>query len=477
MMYLLITGYPLVIFTFIMYFNEKNYQFKFNHTTINNVNICIRQLRLLMKLINSFFYEKKQNLNNNSDDETNMQNDLLLKGIIKLHTITCLKEDCPLTKFVRNKGNYNIQKQCLLNYMAIFFNNSMKKFPDNVLIKMYFIQFNYDKKYNLNNIKITLEAIKKMKYGLNSEFILYCQEKEISKIRVRDLNDGNDEEKDKLILDQNYKKLKNLIANSTKLYVEFWGIFAAKITNNLNTQKLYKLGEQLNVYLEEMNHLWEKNLKNKKIDIDNENNAQLYCRFLKEILWDQKKSDAIQRKINDEHNIQSYNNVAHEDKNQIDNIDYLETQEYLIFINSNEKGKTNIIQFSNNLVDLIGYQKSELINKPIESLMPTLLSENNFKIIEEYIKDYSTQKNQENDSFKGGDKTKQFILIKTKMGYLIPFNVRYILYDNNDFSNNFLIKAKLESSDVKSLYAYYLLTKPDFCLEMISSSAIHLNFL
>jgi hypothetical protein len=209
MMYLLIVGYPLVIFTFIMYFNEKNNKFKFNHTTINNVNICINQLRLLMKLINSFFYEKKQNLNNNSDDETNMQNDLLLKGIIKLHTITCLKEDCPLTKFVRNKGNYNIQKQCLLNYMAIFFNNSMKKFPDNVLIKMYFIQFNYDKKNNLNNIKITLEAIKKMKYGLNSQFILYCQEKEISKIRVRDLNDGNDEEKDKLILDQNYKKLKN----------------------------------------------------------------------------------------------------------------------------------------------------------------------------------------------------------------------------------------------------------------------------
>ena len=173
--------------------------------------------------------------------------------------------------------------------------------------------------------------------------------------------------------------------------------------------------------------------------------------------------------------MQSYNNVRNEDKNQIENIDFLETQEYLIFINTNEKGKTNIIQFSNSLVDLIGYQKSELINKPIEALMPTLLSENYSRMIEEYIKEYSSQKNQENESFKGGDKTKQFTLIKTKMGYLIPFNVRYILYDNNDFSNNFLIKAKLESSDVKSLYAYYLLTKPDFSLEMISSSAIHLG--
>ena len=475
MIYLLIAGYPLVIFTFIMYFNEKNNHFNFNHSTINNVSICLTQLRLLMKLVDSFFYEKKQNLNNNADDEINKQNDLLLKGIIKLHTITCLKEDCPLTKFVRNKGNYNIQKQCLLNYMAIFFNNSIKKFPDNVLIKMYFIQFNYDKKYNLNNIKTTFETIKKMKFGINSQFILYCQEKEISKIRVRDINDGNDEEKDKLVLDQNYKKLKNLIANTTKLYVEFWGIFAANITNNLNTQKLYKLGEQLNVYLKEINHLWEKNLKNKKIDIDNENNAQLYCRFLREILWDQKKSDAIQKKINEEHNMQSYNNVRNEDKNQIENIDILETQEYLIFINTNEKGKTNIIQFSNSLVDLIGYQKSELINKPIEALMPSILSENNSRMVEEYIKEYSSQKNQENESFKGGDKTKHFSLIKTKMGYLIPFNIRYILYDNNDFSNNFLLKAKLESSDVKSLYAYYLLTKPDFSLEMISSSAINLG--
>ena len=259
MIYLLIAGYPLVIFTYVMYFSEKNNQINFNHTTINNVNICLKQLRLLMKLIDSFFVEKKSNLNsNNNDDEYFRKNDLLLKGIIKLHTVNCLKEDCPLTKFIKNKGNHNIQKQCLLNYMAIFFNNSIKKFPNNILIRMYFIQFNYEKKYNLNNIKTTLEQIKKMKYNLSSEFILYCQEKEISRIRVRDANNDNDEEKDKLVLDQNYKSLKNLIANSIKLYVEFWGIFAANITNNLNTQKLYKIGEKLNAYLKEIDHLWEK---------------------------------------------------------------------------------------------------------------------------------------------------------------------------------------------------------------------------
>ena len=478
MIYLLIAGYPLVIFTYIMYFIEKNNQFNFNQTSVNNANICITQIRLLMKLIDSFFYEKNSNLNNNKDDEEyNRQNDLLLKGIIKLHTLSCLKEDCPLTKFIKNKGNYNVQKQCLLHYMAIFFNNSIKKFPNNILIRMHFIQFNYDKKYNLNNIKATLEEIKKMKFNMSSEFILYCQEKELSKIRSKDLNDENenDEEKNKLILDQNYNKLRNLIANSTKLYVEFYGIFASNITNNLNTQKLYKLGEKLNAYLKEINQLWENNLKNKRIDIDNENKAQLYCRFLKEILWDNKKADDVQNKIIEEHNIQSYNKID-KDKTQLDKIDNLETQDYLIFINTNDKGKTNIIQFSNSLSNLIGYQKSELINKPIETLMPSLLAQGHSQILEEYIKFFSSKKKPENDSFKGEDNMKQFTLFKSKMGYLIPFNVRYILYDNNDFSNNFLIKAKLELRDAKSLYAYYLLTRPDFSLENISSSVIHLGF-
>ena len=476
MIYLLLAGYPLVVFTYIMYFNERNNRMNFNHTTINDVNICLAQLKFLMKLIDSFFYEKKSNLNkDNNDNEYNKTNDLLLKGFIRLHTINCLKENCPLTKFIKSKGNYNIQKQCLLNYMNIFFNNSIKEFPNNILIRMYYIQFNYDKKYNLNNIKATLETIKKMKFNISNEFILYCQEKEISKIKIRDVNDGNDEEKDKLILDQNYKKLKNLIANSSKLFAEFWGIFAANITNNLNTQKLYKLGEKLNAYLKEIDNLWERNLKNKKIDVVNENNAQLYCRFLNEILWDQNKADAVQKKINDEHNILSYNRDVNEEKNQLDNIDNLETQDFLIFINSDEKGKTNIIQYSNSLSELICYQKSELINKPIETLMPSLLSKNHSQNLEKYIKVFITQKNLDKDSFQIGDKMKQFTLMKNNMGYLLPFNVQYTLYDNNDFSNNFLIKAKLEIRDVKSLYAYYLLTKPDFSLESISSSAIHIG--
>ena len=71
MVYLLIAGYPLVIFTYIMYFIEKNNQFNFNQTSVNNANICITQIRLLMKLIDSFFNEKKSNISGNNSDDKN----------------------------------------------------------------------------------------------------------------------------------------------------------------------------------------------------------------------------------------------------------------------------------------------------------------------------------------------------------------------------------------------------------------------
>ena len=107
--------------------------------------------------------------------------------------------------------------------------------------------------------------------------------------------------------------------------------------------------------------------------------------------------------------------------------------------------------------------------------MPSIFIDGHSKKVEEYIKAMHLQKNNEKDSFRCGEKKKSFILIKNKMGYLVPFNAKFTIYDDNDFSNSFLIKAQLESNDIKSMYAYYVLTNPDFSIESISSSAIHLG--
>jgi hypothetical protein len=472
LIYLLICGYPVIIFSYIMFFNLNKAKFSYNNYSFKNIGSCLSRTKFLIKIITTFINDHKNNVKYN--EVSNQRNDILLKGFIKLHTENCLKEDCPLTKFVNN-GNFNVQKQCLLNYMTIYFNTAIKKFPNNKLLKLYFIQFSFDNKYNLNSMKEILEDIKKMKSDLTEEFIIYCVEKEIIKIKLKEINEGTEAEEESLIIEQNYKRLKKYIVDITKLYVEFWGIFANNITNNLNSLKLYKLGEKLNLYLKEINHLWEDNLKNKKIDSENESTAVLYSKFLREVIWDQKKSEIVQKKVNEEHNADGFRKL-NEVKSQSDNLENLiDNQDYIIFVNSNEKGKCNIMQYSNSLINLIGYQRQEIINKPLEVLMPSIFVDGHDKVVEEYIKMVHLQKKPENESTYGNEKNKTFILIKNKIGYLVPFNSKYSIFNNNDFSNSFLIKANLEVADSKSIYAYYILAKPDFSIENISSSSIHLG--
>ena len=473
LIYLLLFGYPIIIFSYIMFLMGSQTKINFNNSSFNNINSCLTKVKFLIGLINSFFNDNKNNLK--FKENGNQKDDILLKGFVKIHTETCLKEDCPLTKFIKSDGNSKAQKQSLLNYMTHFFNSSIKKYPNSVMLRLYYIHFNYDKKYNLNSVRQTLEEIKKMRYGIKEEYIIYCMEQTISKIRIKDNNEGGEDKKESIIIDQFYKKLKELISNSTKLYVEFWGIFATNITNNINTSKLNKLGEKLNLYLKEITYLWDNNLKNKKINSENENIVQLYSLFLREILWDINKSEIIKKKINEEHKIQ-INNKMIEDKPKLDLLENIvETQDFSIFVNSNEKGKSKIIQISNSLSYLIGYQKHELINKPLEILIPSIFMDNLGKNLEEYIKNYNSQKNVEKEFYNGEEKKCIIFLIKSKNGYLIPFNSEFSIYDDNDFSNSYYIRIKLEAMDSKSTYAYYILTKSDFSIESISSSSIHLG--
>ena len=160
----------------------------------------------------------------------------------------------------------------------------------------------------------------------------------------------------------------------------------------------------------------------------------------------------------------------------IGNFDYiLENQDYVIFANSNEKGQCSIVQSSNSITYLLGYLKKDIIGKQIEVIMPSIFQEGHAKMLEMHIKKMHSQNNSQRDSFRGPDKKETFIIPKTKMGYLTPLNAKFTVYDDNDFSNNFVIKVKMEAKDTKSVYAYYVLAKNDFSVDSISSSSLNLG--
>ena len=471
--YLLIFGYPVIMYFSYIYYKKIEGDFKYTSANFNNIKDYMEKTRYMVKLVESYIDNGKGL--RYGRELVDQKNDILLKGLINQHEEQCIDDDCPMKKFLENSGNYNVQKLCLLNHMNNHFTFGIKQFPESRELLISYIQFNYSKKFNLNSVRTHLGKIQRLTNSLIQDFIIFSMEQDIKQIKNK-FGDEGEAEQEIDAISQKYQRLKFLIENSTKLYGEFWGIFATNVTNNLNTIKLYSLGEKLNKYLNEINDIWENQLKGKKIELENQSVAQLYSRFLKEILWDKKRSEEIQKKLNDEHHRHHEAKKIMEEGPNIGNFDYiLENQDFVIFANSNEKGLCNIVQCSNSIVYLLGFLKKEIIGKPIEFIMPSIFVDGHAKMLEGHIKKMHSNQNSQRDSFRASDKKETFLLPKSKMGYLSPLNAKFTVYDDNDFSNNFVIKVKMEAKDTKSVYAYYVLTKPDFSIDSISSSALNLG--
>ena len=483
--FLFIFGCPIIIILSFIINREKDFDNFLLAGNINNLNEYINKIKHNFKLIDSFI-DLNKNMRNEKEDE-GQRNTILLEGNIKMHNIICSDKDCPLTKFMNNEGNFNIQKQCLLNYMNIYFNKGLKLFPNNVQILILYIQFNYTKRFNLNIIKTNLILLKNLECNIKEKFVIYCMEQFIKNNNENgnDINNENDNDNEiKVdIIEQKYQKLKFLIESSIKLYGEFWGIFSTNVSTKLNTNKLYSLGEKLNIYLNEINNLWDNELKNKRISDECQSIVQLYSKFLLEVLWDQKKSKEVYKKLNDE-NLNNFllnenKKSSEENNNKVWNIEELvDNQDYLLITDSDEKGNCKIIQSSLSFSNLLGYQKHEIIGKSLEIIIPNIIIENHLKYLEEQINLFHNSLNNQNDkSYQENElnKNRKLIMVKSRMGYIFPLNATFIFLDDNDYSDSYLIKIKMEKKESKSEYAYYILSNSNLTIESISSSAINLG--
>ena len=484
--YLLFIGYPFIIILSIINVKDKDFEEKNFSENTNNIKDFIRTIYFKIKLINSFIEGNKslRNLDENQDQK----NIILLKGFIKYHNLMCADEDCPLKKFIKLEGNYSIQRQYLLNYMNILFNKGFKKFENSINLHVIYIQFNYINRFNLNRVKTCLLKLKTLDCSIKDKYIIYCIEQHIrdNNINKYDYNSGNADNNDSQldIIEQNYQKLKYLIENSIRLYVEFWGIFSANITSVLNTTSLYSLGGKLNILLNEISNLWDNELKNKKINIEHQYIAQLYSKFLSEILWDRKKSLEISNKLKYEilNNQLNFEKSDKEEKNKnttiIDSL--TNNQDLLLFCNYDEKGNYTIIQCSTSFSQLLAYQKYDIIGKPLEMIFPNVLIEEQLKYFEEFIKISSNGQNNNEEEFLTNEdndlkKNMKLMIFKNSIGYILPLFASFKFLNYNDYSDTHIIKIKMEKKDSKSEYSYYILTNQDLIIENISLGAINLG--
>ena len=468
--YLFLFGMPLIIITCAICYKKESENFIITNVNSGSANDFISRTKSVITLIGKFIekYKSIENAKKGYD-----KNDIFLKGLVSRHLETCIDEECPLTKYMENQGNYQIQKACLLHYINTLLIDGIKKFPNNKTIVMTFIQFNYSNKFNLNAAKTYLTKLEKENNTITEDYILFCIKQSVNSLNNNKINSGligENEEMEKMeeMTEHKFRKLKYLIETTTKLYGEFWGVLSTNLTNNLNLEKLYFLGNKLNILLKEISQLWEKDLKTKKIDLENQSIVQLYAYFVREILRNKSKADEITKKLNEEQHFESKKNDS--DKFDPDNLDIiLEDQDYVIYSRTNEKGDCSILQCSNSIVNLLGFTKQNLIGKKIEILMPSIFINGHAKVISNKLKILRKTNPGLN---KASDKKQVFILPRTKVGYILPTFSKFTVYNDDDFSNTFIIKAKIENKDPKSVYAFYILAKDDFTIDSFSSSAL-----
>ena len=77
LIYLLICGYPLVIFIYIMFFNLKGTKLNYNGYSFKNIDSCLSKTKFLVKIITTFIDDYKNNVKYN--EVSNQRNDILLK--------------------------------------------------------------------------------------------------------------------------------------------------------------------------------------------------------------------------------------------------------------------------------------------------------------------------------------------------------------------------------------------------------------
>ena len=474
LIYFLPIGYILLSFMsiFLYTYSEKN--FVEAKTNFKNEDEFLNRINYFTQLVDDFIYYNR-NRKRNNDYNSYKRKEIVIRGQIHLHEENCLDEECPLKKFLENQGNFSVQRTSLLQYANILYVQAIKQFPDSQAILLNFLKFNYEKKYNLSKAKIYLEKIERFKNSIREDYVIFFIKKSQSTII-------NDEGEEVIINEEDtpqhkINRFKILIDTSTKLYGEFWGILATNLTHNLNLNKLFRIGHRINKYLKEMEKLWS-DLKDKKLGQELQNILQLYSTFMKSILQNPEKSATIENKIKDMNNNYEIYNNENEEKIDLNNLTkILERPSYQIYSRSNDMGKCHIIQCTNAVVHLLGYNKQEIIGKRIEMLMPFICQAEHANMLSDRLKKLrQLMQDNNNDDLKDRSKTNFLLIPKTKAGYAYPVGCVFDIYNDDDFANTFIIKTDFNIRDAKMNYCYYIITRPDFTIDSISSSAINLGF-
>ena len=415
----------------LIFYEKRNYELILS--TIKDEHSLyeiLQQIKIFIKIV------ENKDLNRNYK--------VILKGYIVLYEEHCFIQDCPLKKYLISLQNGNDIIGFLYQHVELLFQNCLKKFPTSTEVRFAYALFLLKKMNKKKKAQDILNEFDKYIPSIEEEFIIYkCNrmiENDLINIEKQDINNLD------LIRELEYKKCSNhfkeLINNASQLYIDFWGqLLSSRLSGNEDLTKLNDYGSKINKLVEQINNSFQQiqKLKNNDYEI-----LKLYYEFLIDILNDKEKANKLKLIIDDIDDI-----IENSEESEFGNlfVDSLgNNDEYCYIIVSGKEEKFGLIEnISLSTCLIFGFQKNELIGKPIELLIPDTFHEEHRKVMKNKLIEFKK------NTF--GKLTKTFSEIKelnvfgrNKSKYLIELNIKVnILFTEN---NEYLFVASISKDHV-----------------------------
>lgn len=336
---------------------------------ITQDELIFSPLKMLKKI--KFFISLVENLNNDNYRKDN----IYLFGFLRLIEEFLEREEPSLLLYFREKAFSKMSSVDKINTQNLLYchaqkmyKKAIKKFPDNLMLRISYSNFLYEKLHQKHKCLEEINSIEKSDLNFEETFIIFHYKKVINE--QIEASDGAVDFVSALAFKRSLSIFKNSIGKVSQYYVEFWNLLFESDEENHkeNFEKMSSIGNEIENLIESI-HSSFKSIE--KTDIIEGSTLKLYCDFLVDILHDKENAQVYQKKLSDLENAQNKF-----DENNLYHLNYkilTQNEEYKYVVAGSENTNFGIIiNISISVCAMFGYKKEELVGKHINGIIPDI---------------------------------------------------------------------------------------------------------
>ena len=364
-----------------------------------------------------------------------------------------------LTKgLIGNEDNLSEKYALLIQLLYKMYLYGIKKFPNNTSLRISYSFFLLEKMHSKQQALQELSQAEQNKPPFDEQFIIYRYKKIIEDEIAESQNEGTGglDVVSEIAFQNHLRQCQANIEKSALQHMEFWSQLSE---DNPDLGKLNDIGSNINTSVAHVEEHWNKLLK---INRNMPRAMRMYGKFLIEIINDKETGEELLDQARNMMNLNS-NKKAINMVNMNNNDDFSNEATPTIFISGEQEKFAFITGINLAAASLFGYNKTELINRKVNVLMPQVYSKYHDSFIENYMNN--------NESKLANTNKEKLVFGKNKSNYIFPVYITIKAVPSILQGIQFIATFRIEKNFKN---AAYVLTHPDGSIDSISSSCINL---